>query len=553
MSITRLPKKNRRRNESEKPLSLMAVHENLLTDNQANDIMTMILDRSLEYACADTGTIFIVVQVPQDSYGGARPAFRYALKFFKTKMVSGVSEPPSGDLLVEINENSIVGYVATTAAPVRVRDAYALPPEATYDFNPSYDRASGYRTKSVLAIPIRSKDKIIGVLQLINKVRPNRRQADQLPEKLIEENIIAFSENDEKLIQSFASHAAVALENAKLTADINRLFESFVQASVTAIEARDPSTSGHSDRVALLSVELAKTVDHVSDGIFSEIQFNDTHLREIRYAALLHDFGKIGVRENILLKEKKLFPHELETVLLRLESIKNKNEVARWRTTAEKMVSQEWINAKTPIDPRVELGQTLLEIDRFNKNLDEIRRGILVANESQILDRDFDIDQLMNWIKETSQKMGQLILHGDEIKRLSVARGTLSIEERKEIESHVVHTYEFLRQIAWTEDLACVPSIAHAHHEKLDGSGYPLGLKAQEIPIQSRIMTISDIYDALTSMDRPYKKAISPERALDILNWEARNGKLDKELLKIFIEAEVYRQIDRTPAKREVA
>ncbi len=145
-------------------------------------------------------------------------------------MVSGVSAPPSGDLLVEINENSIVGYVATTAAPVRVRDSYALPAEATYDINPSYDRASGYRTKSVLAIPIRSKDKIIGVLQLINKVRPNRRQPDHRPEKLAEENIIAFSENDEKLIQSFASHAAVALENEKLTADINRLFESFVQA-----------------------------------------------------------------------------------------------------------------------------------------------------------------------------------------------------------------------------------------------------------------------------------------------------------------------------------
>lgn len=531
----------------------MAVHENLLSDNQANDIMTMILDRSLEYASADTGTIFIVVQVPQDSYGGARPEFRYALKFFKTKMASGLSQVISDDLLVEINENSIVGYVATTGAPVRVRDAYALPAEATYDFNPSYDRASGYRTKSVLAIPIRSKDKIIGVLQLINKVRPNRKKALQQPDKLMEENIIAFSENDEKLIQSFASHAAVALENAKLTADINKLFESFVQASVTAIEARDPSTSGHSDRVALLSVELAKTVDHVSDGIFSDVQFNDTHLREIRYAALLHDFGKIGVRENILLKEKKLFPHELETVLLRLESIKNKNEVVRWRTTAEKMVSHEWTSAKTPLDPRVELGQTLLEIDRFNKNLDDIRRGILVANESQILDRDFDIDQLMNWIKETSQKMGQLILHGDEIKRLSVARGTLSIEERKEIESHVVHTYEFLRQIAWTEDLSCVPSIAHAHHEKLDGTGYPLGLRAQEIPIQSRIMTISDIYDALTSMDRPYKKAISPERALDILNWEARNGKLDKELLKIFIEAEIYREIERTPSKREAA
>jgi HD-GYP domain-containing protein (c-di-GMP phosphodiesterase class II) len=124
---------------------------------------------------------------------------------------------------------------------------------------------------------------------------------------------------------------------------------------------------------------------------------------------------------------------------------------------------------------------------------------------------------------------------------LSIARGTLGEEERREIESHVTHTYLFLSQIAWTDDLAGVPDIAYAHHEKLDGTGYPRSLREDLIPIQSRMMTVSDIYDALTAMDRPYKKALSPEKAIDILNLEAGQGKLDKRLLKIFVEAEVYK------------
>ena len=453
---------------------------------------------------------------------------------------------------MEISTESIVGFAACTGKSVRVRDCYVIPPEAPYKFNNEIDRRNGYRTKSILTIPIKTNSNaVIGVLQLINKTKPFRRHSDEDSRRSFEKDTIAFSENDEKLIQAFASHAAVALENAKLTGDIARLFESFVTASVSAIEARDPSTSGHSERVALLTCNFAERVDGISSGPLAEINFNPVQLRELRYAALLHDFGKIGVRENILLKAKKLFPHELETILLRLDSLRAKNESARWRESAERMVQLSENGAFK--DASAELGRTLWTIDTFNRDLEEIRRQVIVASESQILDKDFDIKKLMTWLDEMGQKLGQVIVTPQEAKRLSLARGTLSMDERREIESHVSFTYEFLRQIAWTEDLAHVPEIAHAHHEKLDGTGYPRGLKAEDIPIQARMMAISDIFDALTAMDRPYKKAVPHERALHILHEEADEGKLDKFLLKIFVEAEVYKVVSLAKGNRKKA
>jgi hypothetical protein len=263
-------------------------------------------------------------------------------------------------------------------------------------------------------------------------------------------------------------------------------------------------------------------------------------MQEIRYASLLHDFGKIGVRENVLLKAQKLFPHELETILLRLETLKAKNEARIWRSATEKLLHP---MSPEEADREKYFSQTLWNIDRFNQQVETVRKGVLKANESQVMDGDFDITGLINWLTGAAQNVGQKILTESEIKRLSISRGTLSLEERREIESHVSHTYKFLAQIAWTDSLANIPGIAHAHHEKLDGSGYPQALKADAIPLQSRMMTISDIYDALTAMDRPYKKAVSAERALEILHYEAKLGKLDAQLLKIFCEAEIFKLV----------
>jgi HD-GYP domain-containing protein (c-di-GMP phosphodiesterase class II) len=534
---------NRRSGQEDRELTnLLDVGAALSAEHETHKVLEMILEKATENTNADAGSIYLVERIKQDSIGGTRQQFVPMLRFSHSLNMSIGEDATLKAQLLELNNESIAGYVALTGQSIRIRDAYVLPDATPFKFNSDFDRSQKYRTKSVLAVPIRTnKGKILGVVQLVNKKRQYRRATDAQREpsvRLLERDIIAFSEHDDKLMHAFAAQAAVALENAKLTEDIGNLFESFVKASVMAIEARDPSTSGHSDRVARLTVRFAEIVDGLSNGPLRDIKFSHDQLREIRYASLLHDFGKIGVREAILTKGQKLFPHELETVLLRLQSINSLAEARAWRECSEKLA--EIMTKKENIDPRQIMGTTLWSIDSVLKKTDQIRRGILKANESQILDKDFDINALMLEIKSMGQDLGQKILDDPEVVKLSVKRGTLSPQERSAIESHVSHTYEFLSQIAWTEQLQSVPDIAHAHHEKLDGSGYPRHLRADQIPIQSRMMTISDIYDALTAFDRPYKKAVDNPRALDILHDEAKQGKLDQELLKIFIEAKIF-------------
>ncbi|MBK9294029.1 MAG: GAF domain-containing protein [Oligoflexia bacterium] len=538
----------KKKHEDRELENILDVSAALSAEHESTKVLQMILEKAIENTNADGGSIYLIEKLKQDSIGGTRDKFKSMLRF-SYALNNTVQATMKYDLL-EIDENSIAGHVALTGESVRIRDAYCIAAELPYKFNPSFDKEINYRTKSVLAVPIKTnKGKVLGVVQLVNKKRSFRRFDDFTPSiKLDEKLIIAFSDHDDKLMHAFASHAAVALENAKLTEDINKLFESFVKASVMAIEARDPSTSGHSDRVAELTVGFAETVDKISSGNLSKIKFTTDQIKEIRYASLLHDFGKIGVRESVLTKAQKLFPHELETVFLRLQTIASISEARVWKQCAESMA--ELIEQKVKFDPKGELGKSLWNIDAFKSHLDKIRKGILKANESQILEKDFDINNLMLDIKKMSDDIGQKILTEKEAAMLSVKRGTLSSEERFQIESHVSHTYEFLSRIAWTDNLQSVPEIAHAHHEKLDGTGYPRKLLADQIPIQSRMMAISDIYDALTAFDRPYKKAVDVTRALDILNDEAKQGKLDKELLKVFIEARIYEIVLKTKVRK---
>ncbi|MEQ1878214.1 MAG: GAF domain-containing protein, partial [Bdellovibrionia bacterium] len=410
-------------------------------------ILDMILEKAIQNSNADAGSIYIIEKVRQDSYAGALPKFRQVLKFYRA------TNRTTGDTRnlphIEIDNQSIAGYVAMTGNTVRIKDCYHLTGDEPFRFFREIDLKIGYRTTSVLSVPIKSvKGNVIGVVQLVNKISPKRRRGDP---KIMDESVVPFTRQDEQLIEALATHAGVAIENVRLSADIANLFESFVRASVTAIEARDPSTSGHSDRVALLTVRFAECLDRVSDGPFAGIKFTNQQLQEIRYASLLHDFGKIGVRENVLLKAKKLFPHELETIILRLETLKAKNEARAWKAAAETLSS----NQSDVAEERERFySQTLWNIDRFNQQVETVRKGVHKANESQVMDGDFDITGLLSWLTTAAQNVGQLILTESEVRRLSIARGTLAPEERREIESHVSHTYKFLSQIAWTDELS---------------------------------------------------------------------------------------------------
>jgi HD-GYP domain-containing protein (c-di-GMP phosphodiesterase class II) len=539
-------------NSGDRFRSLVDIGIAISSEKEISRILDLILLKAVETTHADAASIFLTENIRIDSIANSQKKFFPVLRFHRStdrrtnKTIQGK--------VFDLDNGSVAGYAASNGKTVRIDDCYALTGNEGFKFNANVDVETEYKTFSLLAIPMKNADgKIRGVIQLLNKLAPHAtrttaQRAEEINPTPTRKDVLAFTDEDEQLMHAFASQACVALENAKLTEDIENLFESFIRASVTAIEARDPATSGHSDRVAVLTVEFARAVHQCPTGLYKGTLFSDEQIRELRYAALLHDFGKIGVRESVLSKRHKLYPHEMETILLRLDSARARQEMMAWKDMATELV--DLFEKGHPHSPRSKLNDVSKKIDAFAQQLQQVRLSVIKANQPQIMDDDFDIVSLMSWINKTSRELDHALITPEEMVKLSLPKGSLSEEERREIESHVSHTYHFLRQIAWTEDLSNVADIAHAHHEKCDGTGYPRGLTAEHIPVQAKMMSISDIYDALTSMDRPYKRAVTAERAIEILHLEARNGKLDLDLLKIFVEAEVFRTADGMRARK---
>jgi HD-GYP domain-containing protein (c-di-GMP phosphodiesterase class II)/response regulator of citrate/malate metabolism len=508
-----------------------------------NKLLELILAKSREITAADAGSLYLVERPKGKDGADDKLSFELTqndsvvLPFEKSKM--------------PITETSIAGFAAVTGSSVNVADVYNLPPGTPYAGSGgaarAFDEKSGYRTRSMLTVAMRDhENKVIGVVQLINKKRDAKSVLR--PVSLVDEIVIPFTSVDEELVTSLASQAAVALENSLLIRDIRDLFDSLVHAAVTAIEQRDPTTSGHSERVAKLTVGIAEKVDSTVSGPFRDVRFNRDQLQEIEYASLLHDFGKVGVREKVLIKGKKLYVGEMLLIRQRFAYIKRTLEADHLRSKLEQLLADR--------AARELLEEMDLAYEDRQRELDQILRMVGQANEPSILEEQ-SFRALMDLPTRSFADIDgnrQPYLTPNEVMALSIRRGSLSEKERREIESHVTHTFEFLSQIPWTGEFERVPEIAFAHHEKLDGSGYPRRLTAAQIPIQSKMMTISDIFDALVAWDRPYKKSVPVERALDILRDEVRDGKLDGDLLNVFIEAKVYeRTLPRAGAEAEVA
>jgi HD-GYP domain-containing protein (c-di-GMP phosphodiesterase class II) len=431
---------------------------------------------------------------------------------------------------VPMDEKSVVGYTVSVGASQIYDDAYNPPPGKPVG-GKSFDAQFGYRTKSMLTVPMRNyNNELVGAVQLINA---KRRFETRLTSANVDNEVVSFHPDDVEMIESIASQAAVALDNKNLLKDIEELFDQFVTASVYAIEQRDPSTAGHSGRVEALTTKLADEVTRIEVGKYRDVVFSKDQLKELRYACLLHDFGKIGVREDILVKEKKLFPFQLDLIKWRFDSVE------RWaQLRAELEAKRDGVDAArvAEIERRLED-----ELQQYRMWFEAIAR----ANEPSVLPEDKAStlsDMRGRDFPDVAGRVHPLIAP-QEFHFLSIQKGTLTNEERKEIESHVAKSHDFLNKIPWTKLsplMGNIPEFAWGHHEKLDGSGYPRGLRGNEIPTQTRMMTISDIYDALTARDRPYKPAVPTSAALDILNAEAGRGQLDPDLLDVFIARRVY-------------
>jgi len=432
---------------------------------------------------------------------------------------------------VPVDEKSVVGYTVTMGTSQIYDDAYHPPPGKPQG-GKGFDAQFGYRTRSMLTVPMRNYNhEVVGAVQLINA---KRRFETKLTVDTVEREVVSFRPEDLEMIESIASQAAVAIDNKNLLDSIQALFDGFVQASITAIEQRDPTTAGHSGRVETLTTGIAHAVTEIATGKYRDVHLSDDQFKELRYACLLHDFGKVGVREHILIKAKKLIPGQLEVIQARFEFVQRSVQV---RYANEKLAAMRRDGTEAP---------SLADIDRkLEADLQQLRlwfEAIAAANEPTVLPED-KASMLEVLSRETYTDMSGTahpMLDQQEFRFLSIRKGTLDEQERLEMESHVTHSFHFLSKIPWTPLMRNIPEIAYGHHEKLDGSGYPRGLTDLQIPLQTKMMTIADIYDALTAQDRPYKRAVPLDRALDILHAEAGTGKLDRDLLDVFVARRVF-------------
>jgi HD-GYP domain-containing protein (c-di-GMP phosphodiesterase class II) len=503
----------------------------LSAEKDLSTLQHLILRTSREATSADAGTLYLI---EEDENKEKSLVFQYSQ--------NDSVDAPYQRQVMPMSTASVSGYVAVTRQIQRIEDVYDLPADAPYSFNKWFDETFGYRTTSVLAVPMENHEgNVVGVIQLLNR---KRDFATTLTPENAAREVQPFTAEDEQVLSSFASQAAVALENQMLLENIQRLFAGFVRASVTAIEARDPTTFGHSDRVARLTVGLAEAINEVQRDRWRDVHFSVEQLKELEYAGLLHDFGKVGVREHVLVKPKKLYDWKLQEVRSRFriarQQIENRSLNDRLDFVLEN--GRDRYRAQEPI--------LLEECDAALSDLDSALQVVITANEPSVLE-----EERLQWLIQVAERtvvmpdgMIMPLIDDDDMVNVSIRKGTLNEEERKEIESHVTHSFNFLSQIPWTKDLQGIPNIAYAHHEKLNGRGYPRHLQAAEIPIQAKMMTVSDIFDALTASDRPYKAAVPLPRALDILGYEVKDGGLDREILDLFIEKEVYRRVLSTDA-----
>lgn len=496
-------------------------------------LLNLILSKSREITYSDAGSVYLVDHSDEKS----------KLLF---KVAQNASKPGLSfkEFALPLTDKSLAGYVAITGQSLNLSDAYDLPPGVPYQLDTSFDRDINYRTCSVMVLPMQNRQgETIGVLQLINR---KTKAETVLTAENAWESTQHYSEWEERIVRSLASQAAISIERNQLQDSIEQLFEGFVKASVQAIEARDPCTYGHSERVAALAVRLSEEVNAVSTGWLRPIYFNDRQIQEIRYASLLHDFGKIGVPEAILTKQKKLYPSQLEIIRHRFALAQRTMEMECVQSKYQYLLSHSAYRKHPSQEPECAQCQEIAQLDtklaEAKTGLAEYWEVLLEANEPHILGSE-PLAQLREIARQTYRDIDGAIkplLSPDEILQLMVSRGSLTVEERSVIESHVTDTYQFLSQIPWTKDLKNVPGIAYGHHEKLDGTGYPLGLKQSEIPIQAQLMTIADIYDALTAGDRPYKRALHTEAAMKILREEAAHNKINSDLLELFDRREVF-------------
>jgi len=418
------------------------------------------------------------------------------------------------------NDGMVAAYAAITGKTVNIPDAYRA---EGFDFSGTrqFDVRTGYRSQSFLTVPMKDHDgEIIGVLQLINALSATSGA------------VMPFSAADQRLAESLASQAAIALSNRQLVQQLEALFESFIKLINLAIDEKSPYTGGHCQRVPELTMMLAEAADATREGPLADFRLTDKDRHELRIAALLHDCGKVTTPVHIVDKATKLqtIYDRIDLIDTRFEVVQRDAEIRQWKSIAEGLAPAAAARRHADFCQKI-------RVDR------QILRQANIGSEKMA---DEDIAQVRRIAAEyrwqNADGEDRPFLSADELENLTIRSGTLTWAERDIINHHIVATINMLEQLPWPRHLKNVPEYAGGHHERMDGKGYPKGLKREDMSWQARIMGIADIFEALTAKDRPYKDGKPLSEALGILARFSSNGHIDPALHEIFVNSEVYRR-----------
>lgn len=422
----------------------------------------------------------------------------------------------------------IAAYVGITGETVNIEDAYKA---KGFDFSGTkmFDEKTGYHSKSFLTVPLKNhEDEIIGVLQLLNAQETKSKK------------IISFASDVQEMVEALSSQAAVAITNKNLIKDLENLFESFIKLIASAIDAKSPYTGGHCARVPEITMMLAEAVQDTKDGPFADVAFTEKEMYELKIAAWLHDCGKVATPEFVVDKSTKLETiydrvNEVET---RFGVLRRDEEIKRLKKEL-KMERDESLSADEKEDKIKALKKDFRKTLRTLKSDLEFVKDSNVGGEFMSGDKKDRVRQIENYRWKPNGKM-ENFLSEDEVYNLTIPRGTLTPEERKVINDHIVVTINMLNELPYPKHLRNVPEFAGGHHEKLDGTGYPMGLTKNQMSVQARIMAIADIFEALTARDRPYKKGKTLSQAMRILGFMKNDAHIDVDLFDIFVKEKIY-------------
>jgi len=499
---------------------LNAIGASLSAERDIDRLLEAILTAAKTITRADGGTLYRVTEERTLRFEIVRTS---SLKFY----LGGTTGNPIPFYPIQLykdgkpNHNMVAAHVAITGETVNIADAYTA---EGFDFSGTraFDSKTGYRSKSFLTVPMRNhENEIIGVLQLINAQDPRGGE------------IVAFSSSDQRLAESLASQAAIALTNRMLINQLEQLFESFIKLINTAIDEKSPYTGGHCQRVPMLTMLLAEAVNETKEGPLKDFSMSEKDRYELKIAGLLHDCGKVTTPVHVVDKATKL-----ETIFDRVQLIDTRFEVLKRDAELESL------KRRTSLKP-MEAAEEDKRLRERLRQLDDDRKFLHACNVGGERMRDEDIDRVRRiaryrWRDVSGHEAS--FLTDDEARNLTIRAGTLTEDERKVINHHIVATIRMLEALPWPRHLTNVPEYAGGHHERMDGKGYPKGLTREQMSVQARCMGIADIFEALTAKDRPYKKGKTLSESLEILGRMKLNQHVDPDLFDIFVRRRVYRR-----------